>query len=201
MNSEKPYSSGQQIVLVTLRTLIGWHFLYEGFYKIIPPAWTHQGIPIGRWTSAGYLLAASGPFASLFRWMINSGWTPWIDNFVKIGLLLIGFSLILGLFTRAGCVGALFLLALFYLTSVPVAGTQQPGNEGAYLIVNKTLIEAAAVCVLLAFNTGAIAGLDLFLVKKKKDYETNEQINESPQILRMFRYFVRNLSYLGKDRT
>jgi len=110
--------------------------------------------------------------------MIDRGWTPWIDNFVKISLLVIGFSLILGLFTRAGCVGALILLALFYLTSVPFAVIKQPGNEGAYLIVNKTLIEAAAVCVLLAFNTGAIAGFDLFLVKKKRDYETNE-INET----------------------
>jgi thiosulfate dehydrogenase (quinone) large subunit len=168
----KPYSLGQQIGLVALRTLIGWHFLYEGFYKIMLPAWSPQGVPIGRWTSAGYLQAASGPlaplFRPLFRRMIDAGWTPWIDNFVKISLLLIGFSLILGLFTRIGCVGALFLLALFYLTSVPFAGIQQPGNEGAYLIVNKTLIEAAAVCVLLAFNTGAIAGFDLFLVRKRE---------------------------------
>ncbi|MCI0666068.1 MAG: hypothetical protein L0220_33860, partial [Acidobacteria bacterium] len=146
------------------------------------PAWSPQGAPIGRWTSTGYLQAASGPFAALFRWMVGAGWTPWIDNFVKISLLLIGFSLILGLFTRAGAVGALFLLALFYLTSVPFAGTQQPGNEGAYLIVNKTLIEAAAVCVLLAFNTGAIAGFDLFFVKKKQDYEKDEknEIYEKP---------------------
>ena len=166
MTNERPYSLGQQIVLVTLRTLIGWHFLYEGFYKIMLPAWSPQGVPVGRWTSAGYLQAAN-----LFRWMIDWGLTPWIDNIVKISLLLIGFSLILGLFTRAGAMGALFLLALFYLASVPLAGTHQPGNEGAYLIVNKTLIEAAAVCVLLAFNTGAIAGFDLFLVKKKRDYE------------------------------
>jgi len=177
MNSERPYSLGQQYVLVTLRTLIGWHFLYEGFYKIITPAWSSQGVPIGRWTSTGYLQAAT-----LFRWMIDWGLTPWIDNIVKISLLLIGFSLILGLFTRAGCIGALFLLALFYLASVPLAGTQQPGNEGAYLIVNKTLIEAAAVCVLLAFNTGAIAGFDLFFVRKNRDYEKDEknEIYEKP---------------------
>src|SRR5262245_20108607 len=169
MTNERPYSLGQQIVLVTMRTLIGWHFLYEGFYKIMLPAWSPQGVPVGRWTSTGYLQAAN-----LFRWMIDWGLTPWIDNIVKISLLLVGFSLILGLFTRAGSMGALFLLALFYLASVPLAGTQQPGNEGAYLIVNKTLIEAAAVCVLLAFNTGAIAGFDLFFVKKRENTEQTE---------------------------
>jgi thiosulfate dehydrogenase (quinone) large subunit len=165
MNSA--YSSGQQVALVTLRTLIGWHFLYEGYYKLMLPAWSSDGVPLGRWSSAGYLKAATGPFGGLFRRMVDAGWTPWIDTTIKIGLLLIGLSLILGLFTKVGCWGALFLLALFYLAAIPMAGTQQPGSEGAYLVVNKTLIEGAAVYVLLAFNTGAIAGLDLLIANKE----------------------------------
>lgn len=86
-----------------------------------------------------------------------------MDRTVKIALLLIGLSLILGLFTRLGAWSALFFLSLFYLLQVPLAGVPQPFNEGTYLIVNKTLIEAAAVCVLLVFNTGRIAGLDLLI--------------------------------------
>jgi uncharacterized membrane protein YphA (DoxX/SURF4 family) len=74
----------------------------------------------------------------------------------------------LGLFTRLGCWGALLLLVLFYLLMIPLGGTQQPGSEGAYLVVNKTLIEAAAVAALLAFNTGAIAGLDLLFANRKE---------------------------------
>jgi hypothetical protein len=35
------------------------------------------------------------------------------------------------------------------------------------LIVNKTLIEGAAVGLLLAFNTGAMAGLDMLLAQWK----------------------------------
>jgi len=99
--------------------------------------------------------------------MVDAGWTPWLDRSVKIGLLLIGLSLILGLFTRIGAVGALFFLSLFYLLYVPLTGVPQPGNEGTYLVVNKTLIEAAAVLVLLVFDTGAIAGLDLLLRRRK----------------------------------
>jgi thiosulfate dehydrogenase [quinone] large subunit len=163
MNNGTPYSSAQKVALVILRTLIGWHFLYEGYYKLILPAWSSEGMPLGSWSSAGYLKAASGPLARLFQHLIDAGWIGWIDNTVKIGLLLIGLSLILGLFTKAGCWGALFFLTLFYLLMIPLAGTQLPGNEGAYLIVNKTLIEGAAVGVLLVFNTGAIAGLDLLL--------------------------------------
>jgi thiosulfate dehydrogenase (quinone) large subunit len=160
-------SGAQQAALVILRTLIGWHFLYEGYYKLMLPAWSADGKPLPPWTSAGYLKAASGPLARVFQWMIDAGWIGWIDKTVKFSLLLIGLSLILGLLTRAGCWGALFFLTLFYLLAIPTAGAPQPGNEGTYLIVNKTLIEGAAVGLLLAFNTGAMAGLDMLLAQWK----------------------------------
>ena len=163
MKDRAPYSSLQQVALVILRTLIGWHFLYEGYYKLMLPGWSSAGAPLTPWTSAGYLRASTGPLARILQRLIDAGWIGWIDNTVKICLLLIGLSLILGLFTRIGSWSALFFLTLFFLLMIPVAGTHQPGSEGAYLIVNKTLIEAAAVGVLLAFDTGAIAGLDLLL--------------------------------------
>ena len=79
---------------------------------------------------------------------------------VAVGLLLVGLSLVLGLFTQAGCVGALLLLSMFYLAQIPTRGLHEPGSEGAYLFVNKNLIEAAAVFAVLVFRTGRIAGLD-----------------------------------------
>jgi thiosulfate dehydrogenase [quinone] large subunit len=168
MTNESTYSPVQQFALIALRTVIGWHFLYEAYYKITSPAWSPAGTPLVRWTSAGYLKGASGPLAWLFQRMVNAGATLWIDRAVKISLLLIGLSLILGLFTRVGSWGALLFLSLFYLLYIPTIGVPQPGNEGTYLIVNKTLIEAAAVCVLLVFNTGAIAGVDLLWKKQAK---------------------------------
>jgi thiosulfate dehydrogenase [quinone] large subunit len=171
MSDETPnrLSSFQQFALIALRTVIGWHFLYEAYYKIASPAWSPGGGPLQPWTSAGYLKGSSGPLARLFQWMVNSGWTTWIDRSVKIGLLLIGLSLLLGLFTRVGAIGALFFLSLFYLLYVPTLGVPQPGSEGTYLIVNKTLIEAIAVVVLIVFDTGRIAGLDLFLSRSKSN--------------------------------
>src|SRR5262245_21686536 len=167
MNNAQPLSAAQQVSLVILRTLIGWRFLYEGYYKLMLPAWSSDGKPLPPWTSAGYLKAASGPLARVFQRLIDAGWVGWIDNTVKVSLLLIGLSLILGLLTRAGCWGALFFLALFYLLAIPLTGAPQAGNEGTYLIVNKTLVEGAAVGVLLTFNTGAVAGLDMFLARWK----------------------------------
>lgn len=169
------FSTPQQAALVVLRTLIGWHFLYEGYYKLALPGWSVEGVPLAPWSSAAYLKAASGPLARLFQWLMDNGWSGWMDNAVKIGLLLVGLSLILGLFTKAGCWGALFFLTLFYLLMVPLSGTPHLGSEGTYLIVNKTLIEGAAVLVLLVSNTGAIAGLDLLLARRKKQVTSSEQ--------------------------
>jgi len=151
----------QQSALVVLRTLIGWHFLYEGFAKTLWPAWSRDGAPLARFSSAGYLRSSSGPFAELFRGLADVSWLPWLDHLVAGSLMLVGLGLMLGLFTQLACAGALALLALFYLSSIPTRGVYEPGAEGNYLLVNKNLIEAAAVAVVLAFRTGRIAGLDL----------------------------------------
>lgn len=156
----------QQIALIGLRTLIGWHFLYEGIYKLWWPAWSREGAPLARWTSAGYLKAASGPLADVFHGLAGSRLLSLIDGVVPVALVGVGLSLLLGLFTRAGCVGALFLLGLFYVSAIPTSGVPQPGAEGAYLIVNKNLIEAGAVVVLLLLGTGRMAGLDLLWERK-----------------------------------
>lgn len=161
-------SGSQQALLVLLRTLIGWHFAYEGYFKLLHPAWTRTGAPLERFTSAGYLRNAGGPFGDLFRTLADSGWTPWIDNGVAIALLVVGLMLILGLFTQLACVLAFCLLALFYLSAIPLQGVPEPRNEGTYLIVNKNLIEAVAVAVLFAFRTGSIAGLDVLRGKPSR---------------------------------
>ena len=33
-------------MLVVLRTLVGWHFLYEGYTKLLYPAWGQNGAPV-----------------------------------------------------------------------------------------------------------------------------------------------------------
>jgi len=165
----------QQVGLITLRTVIGWHFLYEAYYKIVSPAWSPGGGPLTPWSSVAYLKGASGPLARVFQRLISAGAGPWVDRSVKIALLLIGLSLLLGLFTRIGASAALFFLSLFYLLYVPTLGVPQPNAEGTYLIVNKTLIEAIAVIVLLAFDTGRIAGLDL-LWRRRRTREVEQLV-------------------------
>jgi thiosulfate dehydrogenase [quinone] large subunit len=150
----------QQFSLVALRTLIGWHFLYEGIYKLRLPAWSADGHPIPAWTARGFIAGATGPFGGLARAAVDAGLLPWIDRLMMLGVAAVGLSLILGLLTRAGCVGGLLLLGLFYVMQVPTTGMPQPMAEGSYLLVNKTLVEGVAILALFSFDTGRIAGLD-----------------------------------------
>jgi thiosulfate dehydrogenase [quinone] large subunit len=147
--------------LVALRTLIGWHFAYEGYYKLMLPGWSRSGGVLPAFSADGYLRSATGPLAGAFHAMAAH---PTIvhatDLVVPIGLLLVGLSLMLGLLTQLGCAGAIAFLALFYLSQPPLSGLPQTGAEGTYLWVNKNLIELVAVVTVMAFRTGTIAGLD-----------------------------------------
>ena len=156
-----PLRGFQQFCLVTLRTAIGWHFAYEGFYKLMLPGWTRAGERVAEWSAAGYLKGATGPAAPLFhRLAEQSSVMNVVDIAIPIGLFLVGMSLMLGLFTQAGCLGAIGFLTMFYLSQPPLSGMPQAGAEGTYLFVNKNLVELIAVLTIFAFRTGRIAGLD-----------------------------------------
>jgi thiosulfate dehydrogenase [quinone] large subunit len=147
--------------LVALRTLVGWHFAYEGYYKLMTPAWSRGGGRLPAFTAEGYLRSATGPLAGAFHAAASHpSLVHATDLLVPIGLLLVGLSLMLGLLTQLGCAGAMIFLALFYVSQPPLSGMPQTGAEGTYLLVNKNLIELAAVLTVMAFRTGAIAGLD-----------------------------------------
>jgi uncharacterized membrane protein YphA (DoxX/SURF4 family) len=139
----------RQLPLALLRIAIGWHFLYEGWTKVIA----------GGWSSATYLNAATGPFAPVFHWMSSSGkLLPIVDQLNVWGLILIGLALILGAFTRMAGLGGMALLAMYYLAYPPFFGYSS-GAEGASLIVNKNLVELIALAVVVAFPATEL-GLD-----------------------------------------
>jgi thiosulfate dehydrogenase (quinone) large subunit len=146
--------------LVTLRLLIGWHFFYEGLAKLVSPYWT----------SAEYVNQASWLFAGLFKDIAASPTAVTVVDTLNVwGLMAIGLGLIVGLFTRTATAAGVFVLLLYYIVAPPFVGLTYPmPAEGSYLIVNKVLIEAAALLVLLAFPTGRLVGLDGLVFRKRQ---------------------------------
>ena len=145
--------------LVTLRVLIGWHILYEGISKLINPYWS----------SAAYLLDSKWIFSGLAKTIVSNPTLLTIsDNLNMWGLTIIGFCLLLGLFSRYASIGGMIFILLYYLFAPPLLGLEysRPG-EGSYIIVNKNLIEACTLLVLYYFPTSHLIGLDRLLLKNK----------------------------------
>jgi len=142
----------QMVAIVALRVTIGWHFLYEGLAKLTNPAWS----------ASGYLLQSRGPLAGLFRSMAADASTLASVNLLnRWGLTAIGLGLILGCFTRLAAASGLVVILLFYLSNPPFVGYfYSIPTEGSYLVVNKNLVEAAALAVILVTRSGRAAGLD-----------------------------------------
>ena len=152
---DQKYTSGQLYALIALRLLVGWHFLYEGVVKLYNPTWTAKG----------YLLSASilKPF---FGWLASGTMSSVVDVLNIGALVIVGVSLLIGFKTRWTSVIGMGLLALYYIAHPAFPGLPQGPSEGSYWIVNKNLIEMAALWVIMLFPTAWAFGLENLLSKK-----------------------------------
>ena len=158
INSLTKVNNAQLYGLVILRVIVGWHILYEGVAKLINPYWS----------SAAFLLDSKWVFSGIAKWIVSTPNLLTISDYVNVwGLTIIGFCLMLGLFSRYACVGGMVLISLYYLFSPPLLGLEysRPG-EGSYLIVNKNLIEIFALYILFLFPTSHKIGFDRLIQSK-----------------------------------
>lgn len=155
------YTNAQLFWLVALRVFIGWHFLYEGVVKLANP----------NWSSIGYLMDSQGFMSSFFYSLAANPTALGVVDFLNVwGLIAIGLGLIVGAFTQLSVISGILLLALYYLSHPPFVGLKYLlPMEGSYLLVNKNLIELAALVILWLFPTGKLIGLDrlIFSIKLK----------------------------------
>lgn len=160
MKSTKTFTTFQLTALVLLRMLIGWHILYEGISKMLTP----------NWTSALFLRDSQWILSGFSDWIVsNDGILSMVDFLNTWGLIAIGAGLILGLFTRLAAYAGMGLLIMYYLNNIPLIGMEYSmPAEGNYLIVSKTLIEAAALLVIALLPTGTVFGLDMFISRFTK---------------------------------
>jgi len=139
--------------------LIGWHILYEGIAKYLNPSWS----------AASFLKESKWILSGLSKWIVsNSSVLHSVDFINTWGLIAIGLGLILGLYARTAAIAGSLLLMVYYLCNPPLIGLEYSvPAEGSYLIVSKTLIEAAALVVVALFSTSSIVGLDLYVTRFK----------------------------------
>lgn len=160
MNEKITFSKWRILSLVLLRLAIGWHFLYEGLYKLFRSGWT----------SKHYLTDSKGWFSDYFIKIANDPTALAITDSLNIwGLTLIGAGLIAGCFTRYASIAGVVLLILFYVSHIPFIGSSYMiPTEGNYLWFDKNIVELCALIVTIAFPTSHIIGVDRFLYKRRQ---------------------------------
>jgi thiosulfate dehydrogenase (quinone) large subunit len=128
------------VLRLTLGMIFLWAFLDKtfglGFATAPEKAWIAGGSPAG-----GYLGSLEGAFAPLFAAMAGQ---PWVDVSFMLGMLAVGSALILGVAMRAAAVGGTIIMALMWLSSLPLEN---------HPVIDDHVIYAAALWVL--FFTGA----------------------------------------------
>lgn len=142
-------NTSQRRAIILLRIFIGWHFLYEGVIKLFNP----------NWTAKYYLLSSEGFAKPFYTWLTGDGMIGIIDFLNVAALVLVGLTLVLGIFERLGAVVGIGLLLLYYFAHPAFPGLAQTGTEGSYFLVNKNLIEAAALYLIFYCPTGQYFGL------------------------------------------
>jgi thiosulfate dehydrogenase [quinone] large subunit len=159
MNNQHLLNKWQSAILIALRFLIGWHFLYEGIYKLAHP----------EWSSIAFLAQSEWIFSGIADWIIsNAGILHMVDLLNTWGLTAIGLGLVLGLFTRPAAIAGTVLLMLYYLFNPPFIGMgAMVPMEGNYLLVNKNLIEAVTLVLIAVSPVAKRYGLDMLIANHK----------------------------------
>jgi uncharacterized membrane protein YphA (DoxX/SURF4 family) len=87
-----------------------------------------------------------------------------MDWYTRWTLTAVGAMLLMGLFTRVACLVAVGFLVMTYLTHPPFPWLPlPPGTEGNPLFINKNVIEALALMVILVHPTGKWLGIDAII--------------------------------------
>ena len=131
------------IAVQLLRMAVGWHFLYEGGWKLMQS---------DGWSCLSYLGAAQGPLAPLFKWMASQGWIVAVGDWaVQLGLVAIGLSLITGVLARVAALFGIALMAMFYCCQPPEPfAAAMSGADGRFFILERNAIEALGLLLVAA---------------------------------------------------
>jgi len=132
-------------MLFLLRLGLGVMFFYAGLSKLLNPTWS----------AAGYLNNAQ-TLSGLYKWFASPSVLPVINVINEWGLLLLGISLILGLFVRLSTVFGSVLMLLYY---IPILHFPYVGKTA--FLIDDHVIFILALLTLNAFRAGRVYGLEM----------------------------------------
>ena len=140
----------QKFSLFFLRVSLGVLMLYAGITKVVNPAWSAEGYIKGAKT-----------FAWFYQWLFNLNILPVINFLNEWGLMLLGISLIFGIFVRLSSSLGIVLMLLYYCAALDF-----PYPDTYSFIVDQHVIYIGVLGLFIFFRAGRVWGLDRWISNK-----------------------------------
>lgn len=131
-------------IIIVLRILVGWTFLYAGTWQI----WEN-------YSAAGFLTHVV-TFHDFFATFAAPAVLPYTNFLMKWGHLLIGLSLVSGLMVRVSGPFGILLMVTYHFAHMDWPFIEDHLN----LFVDFHLVYATVIVYLMAHNAGHVFGLD-----------------------------------------
>ncbi len=125
--------TGKAWSILATRLALGFLFLWGGIEKM--QTWGGlwwSGSPKTMVTSGFLKYAVSGPFAGFFNGLAGN---VAVEYLIVYGELLIGISIVFGIFTRVGAVSGIAMNGLFYLSRLPVQNNPFVNDYIIYMLI------------------------------------------------------------------
>lgn len=151
------------------RLALGFLFLWSAYGKILTEI-------SGKMATSGFLSGpsvASGPFAGFFN-SLAGNWA--VEYLLVYGELLIGISILFGIFTRVGSFAGMLMMTLFTIAMWPIADT-----AGANPIVDIRVIYGVMLLGFFFLRPGRFLGGDGIL-------HSTRFVNDRPTLKRILSY-------------
>ena len=139
-------------LIVFFRLAMAWTFLYAGLRQVFFSDF-----------SVVPFLAHTQTFHEFFAVFATAQWAPITSFLVKWGHLLIGLSLLTGLFLRAGGVAGMMLLGTYWLAHMDFPYIETKVN----FLLDYHLVYMGVLATLILKQAGHVWGLDGWLEKQR----------------------------------
>ena len=125
----------ENYILAIARIAMGWIFLWTfldknfglGLSTLREKSWLAGNSP-----TSGFLTSIKGPFAFFYNNLAGNIFVDWL---FMIGLLLIGISLILGVFNKLATYSGSLLMLLMYAAVIPIKNNPLIDEHVIYLLI------------------------------------------------------------------
>lgn len=147
-----PMTAPEKVILLFFRLAMGWVFLYAASHQVFDPGWSVAGF-----------LSHAKTFHGLYALFTTPTWAPVITFLVGYGHLLLGLSLIFGLFTRWSAAVGIVLMVLYWTAHMDWPYIDNSNN----FILDFHLVYAGVLWLLIVKDAGHLWGLDAWVSRRR----------------------------------